>query len=109
MKSPEGSRIEPNDNKLEISNEPNLHQLRDRSFNLNYSAKELRFCPNLPDNLKQLVAFLGQVEDLNRTRETAKEALIIYVDDSELCRTQMKIQIEMLGMSNRLRMFSDGH
>ena len=76
---------------------------------MNYSAKELRFCPNLPDNLKQLVAFLGHVEDLNRTREAAKDALIIYVDDSDICRTQMKNQFEMMGMSHRLRMFSDGH
>ena len=76
---------------------------------MNYSAKELRFCPNLPDNLKQLVAFLGHVEDLNRTREVAKDALIIYVDDSAICRTQMKIQFETMGILNRLRMFNDGH
>ena len=50
-------------------------------FNLDAAVHDTAFCPNMPDSMKLLVAFLRELDEENQSNRILKGGLIAYADD----------------------------
>ena len=82
--------------------------LKGAFFNPNVTTKSDRFCESQESWTHRFKAFLAEIEDCNRTKESIQDSMIVYADNNRLSRDLMKRLIGGLGLDHRLKMFQNG-